>query len=83
MNMLSILNRLCYLVCVLSIVIGATLSIVAIWGDYDNDLMWKGISTSLVLLTASILTLGVNNIIGARVVTDCEQKKSAPPTGDV
>jgi len=70
MKLLAILNRLCYVVCVLSIVIGATLSIVAIWGDFNDDLMWKGISTALVLFAAGILTIAVNNVIGTRVVTD-------------
>ena len=77
MPLLSVVNRLCYVVCVLAIVIGATLSIVAIWSDFDDDLMWKGISTALVLFTAGVLTIGVNNIIGVRVVADRDLK---PPT---
>jgi hypothetical protein len=70
MRVLSIVNRLCYVVCLMAIVVGATLSIIAIWSDFDDDLMWKGISTALVLFAAGILTIVVNGVIGARVVTD-------------
>lgn len=70
MRVLSFVNRMCYVVCVLSIVFGATLSIFSIWSDFNNDLMWKGISTALVLFAAGVLTIGVNNIIGTRVVLE-------------
>ena len=77
MPLLSFVNRMCYVLCVLAIVVGATLSIGAIWSDFDDDLMWKGISTALVLFTAGVLTIGVNNIIGTRVVADSDPKR--PP----
>jgi hypothetical protein len=82
MPLLSFVNRMCYVLCVLAIVVGATLSIVAIWSDFDDDLMWKGISTALVLFMAGVLTIGVNNIIGTRVVADSDPRHpplSPPP----
>lgn len=70
MRILSLVNRVCYAVCLIAIVVGASLSIVAIWSDFDDDLMWKGISTALVLFASGILTIVVNNVIGSRVVMD-------------
>lgn len=79
MKILSVVNFACYVLCVLAIVIGSTLSIFAIWSNFDNDLMWKGISTSMVLFAAGVLTIGVNNIIGTRVVVDPSARGAGGP----
>jgi hypothetical protein len=79
MRILSVVNFACYVLCVLAIVVGSTLSIFAIWSDFDNDLMWKGISTSMVLFAAGVLTIGVNNIIGSRVVVDPSARGAGGP----
>jgi hypothetical protein len=68
MRTLDIVNRCCYGLCLMSIVVGATTAILGIWTDSGNDLAWKGFGTASVMFGAGLLTIVVNNVVGARVV---------------
>ena len=72
------LNRLCYVICVLSIAVAAATAFVGIWSRLDDGLMWRGLGSSLVSFSACGLTVAVNTIIGRRIVLD-----AAPPACDM
>ena len=71
------INRLCYLICILSIAVAAATAFVGIWSRLDDGLMWRGLMSSFVSFSACALTIGVNNVIGRRIVLD-----TAPPACD-
>ena len=64
---MPLVNRICFTICVVSIVSATALSILGIWGVVDDaKLMWRALATLGVLFVASILTVVVNNIFVAR-----------------
>lgn len=59
------LNKLCFTVCIVSIALGAALSLVMIWGDFgEHDFLWRSWMTLLVLFLASCMTLFVSKALG-------------------
>lgn len=71
------INRLCYLICILSIAVAAATAFVGIWSRMDNGLMWRGLLSSFVSFSACALAIGVNKVIGRRIVLD-----TPPPACD-
>ncbi len=62
---LQYLNRICFTICIVCIVLGAVLSLVMIWGEiHDNSFVWKSWLTIGVFFLASALTLSVNKTLG-------------------
>jgi len=61
---LKILNKICFTVCVVCIVVGIVLGLSLIWGSHDSAVMWKGLGTVGVLFMGSSLTLAVSNTFG-------------------
>lgn len=60
--MLSYVN----LICLVCIVAGTTISILAMWGVVDkNYVIWKSLLTFAVIFPASLLTITVNKFIPA------------------
>jgi hypothetical protein len=58
------INKICFAICILCIVAGSTISILAIWGVVDaEDAMWKSLATIGVVFSASLLTVLVNRIL--------------------
>jgi hypothetical protein len=67
MRLLVGINRVCYGSCLLSIIAGAFITVLAIWTE-QHDVGWKGVSTAAVLIFAAILVLATNGIIGTKVM---------------
>lgn len=78
MRFLTRVNRLCYVICILSIAVGSAVAFVGIWSRLDEGLMWRGLGSSFVSFSACALTVAVNNVIGARAVLD----RAMPPCED-
>lgn len=70
MRFFRILNRVCYAICILSIVVGAGVAYIGIWSTIDEGLMWRGLGSALVAFSACVLTLAVNSMVGAQRVLD-------------
>ena len=67
------LNQICFTTCILCIVIGTVLSIVAIWAEiYDNEFVTKSWLTVAVLFFAAALTLSVNKTMDLKRNTENE-----------
>jgi len=64
--MLSYVNLICLVICLICIVAGTTISILAIWGVVaKNYVIWKSLLTFAVIFLASLLTITVNKFIPA------------------
>lgn len=62
------LNRICFAICIVCIVLGTVLSLAMIWWEIeDNQFVWKSWFTVVVFFLASALTLSVNKTLGGRV----------------
>ncbi len=61
------LNRICFTICLVCIVLGMVLSLAMIWGEVkDNAMVWKSWLTIGVFFLASTLTLSVSKTLGER-----------------
>lgn len=68
------LNKICFTICIICIVMGTVLSLAMIWGDLgDNAVLWKAWLTILVLFLASGMTLVVSKAISGRTKQEIEQ----------
>lgn len=57
------LNKICFTVCILSIVAGMAISILAIWRVIgDLDIVYRSLATLGVLFLGSVLTVSVNHM---------------------
>jgi hypothetical protein len=62
--MYRVINRICFVICVLCIVAGSTVSILAIWDVVDAEAtLWKALSTFSVIFFASLLAVLVNRML--------------------
>jgi len=57
---LKTLNKICFTICIVCIVVGIVLGLALIWGSHDSEVMWKGLGTVSVLFAGSVLTLAVS-----------------------
>ena len=65
---LELLNRLCFSVCIICIVLGMVLSLGMIWLDLHNtEFVWKSWLSIGVFFVSSALTLSVSKTLGGRV----------------
>ncbi len=62
---LSLLNRICWTICVVCIVAGTALSLSMIWGSYQNESLWKAWTSIGVLFIASAATLIVSKVVAS------------------
>ncbi len=61
------LNKVCFTICIVCIVLGTVLSLAMIWGDIrDSEFVWKSWLTIGVFFLSSALTLIVSKTLGAR-----------------
>lgn len=68
---LRVLNKVCFTICIVCIVLGTVLSLGMIWGDLaDSDFVWRSWLTIGVLFLASALTLSVSKALGGRSASD-------------
>ena len=63
---LTVLNKLCWTICIVCIVAGTVLSLSMIWGAYQNDTLMKAWSSIGVLFFASAATLIVSKMVGGK-----------------
>jgi hypothetical protein len=61
MDKLGAVNRLCYALCVGSVLLGGVLSIFLVWDLFVSELTTKILLTDLVVFIASALILGANH----------------------
>lgn len=78
---IRVLNKICFTICIVCIVLGTVLGLAMIWGNIrDNEFVWKSWLTIGLLFLASALTLSVSRTFegwGARRVSD---KEAEPDT---
>ena len=65
MNLTS-LNRICWTICIVCIVVGTALSLSMIWTPYQSDTLMKSWSTIAVLFFASAATLIVSKTVSGK-----------------
>ena len=63
---LQVLNKICFTICIVCIVVGTVLAISMIWVTYESQFLMKFWSTNGVLFLAAALTLIVSKVFGAR-----------------
>lgn len=63
---LQALNRVCFTICSVCIVLGTLLSLSMIWVTYPNQFVWKSWLTIVVLFLASALTWSVSKKFSGR-----------------
>ena len=64
---LVFLNKICFTICIVCIVVATPLSLTLIWGEiHDSVFLWKSLQTVGVLFLASALTLSVSKTFGRR-----------------
>lgn len=54
------LNRICYYVCMVSVVVFLVLSLIVIWERHHVEYVWRTFGTACAFLVASAVTLGAN-----------------------
>ena len=60
------LNKICFTICIVCIVLGTVLSLAMVWGEIpDNKFLWKSWFTIGTFFLASALTLSVNKTLGS------------------
>ena len=61
---LTVLNRICWTLCIISILAGTALSFGMIWGKHDSEFLWKAWLSIGVLFFGSAATLVVSRLLG-------------------
>jgi hypothetical protein len=64
------LNKICFITCVVCIVIGTLLSLSVIWFEVHDELVVKSWLTIIVFFLASITTMVVNQVFNYRGKSD-------------
>ena len=68
------LNKICFTICIVCIVLGTVLSLAMIWGEIrDNEFVWKSWLTIGVFFLASALMLSVSKTLGGRTESSNEE----------
>ena len=60
---LKCLNTICYGICIVTTVLGAVFALLLIWGDVEDEMLWKGLLTIAVFFLVGAVTLSVNKMI--------------------
>ena len=68
------LNKICFITCVVCIMIGTLLSLSVIWLEVHDELVVKSWLTIIVFFLASITTMGVNQVFNYRGKSDKIEK---------
>jgi len=79
-----ILNKICFTICIVCIVLGTLLGLAMIWGNIrDNEFVWKSWLTICLLFLASALTLSVSRTFeGWNARRWSEKEPEREPTAD-
>jgi hypothetical protein len=57
---LRALNKVCFTICIVCIVIGVVLGLALIWVSQSSEFVWKGFATVGVVFLGAALTLSVS-----------------------
>jgi hypothetical protein len=57
---MSQLNKVCFTICAVTIVLGVALGLAMIWGNVDSEIAWKTIATLVLLFVSGAAAGGVN-----------------------
>ena len=60
------LNKICFTVCIVSIVSATLLAFTLIWGNFDKETVWKSELSVGVLFVASVIMLSVSRTLGGK-----------------
>lgn len=63
---LRALNKICFTICIVCIVIGVVLGLSIIWVTHTSEFAWKGFATVSVVFLGAALTLGVSTTFGGK-----------------
>jgi hypothetical protein len=63
---LKTLNKICFMICIVCIVVGVVFSLAIIWASISNEYIWKSYATIGVVFVGSALTLSVSKTFGSR-----------------
>lgn len=74
--MVSTVNLICFVICLVCIVAGTTISILAIWGVVEkNYVVLKSLLTFGIIFLASLLTITVNKFMPVRREKEKQEKR--------
>ena len=59
----ELINRVCYILCLACIVSALFIGMLMIWVEVDNEVFYKLLATTIVLMLASALTLSLNKAV--------------------
>jgi hypothetical protein len=63
---LKTLNRICFTICLVCIVVGVVFSLAIIWASISNQYIWKSYATLGVVFAGAALTLSVSKTFASR-----------------
>ena len=63
MTRLQLINRVCYTVCIVSILASTCFGLLLVWTNVDPELARKSLLTALIFFLAALMTLGVNRAL--------------------
>ena len=63
---LTVLNRICWTICIVTIVAGTALSFSMIWGNHESEFLWKAWLSIGVLFFGSAATLIVSKVVSGK-----------------
>jgi hypothetical protein len=66
MNNWQVLNRVCFTICIICVVIGTVFALTMIWTPYESEFLLRTWATVAVLFFASVATLVVSRVVGGK-----------------
>jgi hypothetical protein len=69
---MQILNKICFTICIVCIVLATLGALALIWGSFDEAFLWKSELTLGVLFLASALTLSISKTLGGKDIERSE-----------
>ncbi|SEI70231.1 hypothetical protein SAMN05421831_1085 [Allopseudospirillum japonicum] len=74
---LKTLNRVCFTICILCIVAGVVLSLAIIWGEIEDEIVWKTWLTLGIFFLGAAATLTVSRLFGEILMNESKSKNQA------
>jgi hypothetical protein len=63
---LRVLNKVCFTICIVCIVLGVVTALTMIWMPGDNDTRWRLLATTGIVFLGAAATLSVTRTYGVR-----------------
>jgi ABC-type transport system involved in multi-copper enzyme maturation permease subunit len=63
---LQALNKICFTICIVCIVLSTLLTFYLIWGSANNETIWRLLLSLFIVFLAAVLTLSVSRAFGDR-----------------